>query len=183
MAVRPSGSPTIYFIEDPAARAIKIGYSANVGRRLQELQISSATPLRLLGVMPGTIYQEQRLHQMFDHMHGEWFRADARLLGFIGEHAEVTEQYRPMSEKKITSEIVPTGWRSEFVYVCYWLFYDYLFALLVLSAMWSIIKWIVPVWFPPLSEYEQIVFEAYVKIVLGSLGIMAVSRRFYTKPE
>jgi hypothetical protein len=80
------GVGMIYFIHDDTASAIKIGYSTNVPERLATLQTASATKLVLLGTMPGSIHDEQRLHRKFHRLHGEWFRITPELLHFIQEH-------------------------------------------------------------------------------------------------
>jgi hypothetical protein len=76
----------VYFIHDDVATAIKIGYSTNVKQRLADLQTSSSTKLVLLGVMPGSMNDERRLHAKFERLHGEWFRVTPELLEFIREH-------------------------------------------------------------------------------------------------
>lgn len=84
----------IYFILDRTAGAIKIGFSKDVKSRLSALQVSSATKLELLGSMPGTEREEQRLHLRFERLSGEWFTVTHKLLDFIGNHASTTNEYR-----------------------------------------------------------------------------------------
>lgn len=66
----------IYLIENKRAACVKIGYSHNPARRLQQLSTGSADPLRLAAVIQGTYQEEQRLHAMFQiyHSKDEWFR-------------------------------------------------------------------------------------------------------------
>lgn len=72
----------IYFVLNASRKAVKIGYSANVVRRLNGLQTSSPDKLKLLGVCPGSRSEEVELHVRFAtlHIRGEWFRADPELL-------------------------------------------------------------------------------------------------------
>lgn len=92
MRVR-KGAPTIYFIADHQMQAIKIGYSKNVPDRLSTLQTASARPLVLLGTMPGSVYDEQRLHRRFERLHGEWFRPTGELVQFIHANVEATNVF------------------------------------------------------------------------------------------
>jgi hypothetical protein len=65
----------IYFVA--ADGAIKIGYSADVSKRMAQLQTGAACKLRLLAIQPGaTIAVEKRLHEEFKvhRLEGEWFR-------------------------------------------------------------------------------------------------------------
>jgi hypothetical protein len=49
--------------------------------------------------MPGTVNDEQRLHQRFERQSGEWFTVTVKLLEFIGDHASVTNEYKQMMER------------------------------------------------------------------------------------
>jgi hypothetical protein len=67
----------IYFIqhEDDPDGPVKIGYSGDPEQRLSTLQIASHKKLVILGVIPGDISVEHRLHETFDaaRLDGEWF--------------------------------------------------------------------------------------------------------------
>lgn len=72
-----------YFILDPVAGAIKIGKSTAPRKRLRELQIAHAHPLKLLGTLDGD--HEASLHRHWNPiaLSGEWFRATDELRWFI----------------------------------------------------------------------------------------------------
>ena len=76
----------IYAIQ--AGDFIKLGYSANPRIRLCTIKSSSPLECVLLGTMPGATKDERRLHRKFANLRtsGEWFRADAFLLGWIAEN-------------------------------------------------------------------------------------------------
>lgn len=56
---------------------IKIGYSLDPFRRVQDLVVGMPTGIRSLGAVPGTSKDEQRLHHALRsyRRHGEWFAA------------------------------------------------------------------------------------------------------------
>ena len=66
---------------------VKIGYSKRVSARLGQLQTGCATPIQLLGTMPGGLAVERRVHRQFDHLRldGEWFVAHPDLMAYIRE--------------------------------------------------------------------------------------------------
>lgn len=75
----------VYFIQDEDG-PIKIGYSeGNPYRRLNAFCTGNPRELKLLVSIPGGREEEQALHERFADLRvkGEWFRPDARLLGFI----------------------------------------------------------------------------------------------------
>jgi hypothetical protein len=80
----------VYFIQDTASLAIKIGFTTNINKRRSALQISHAAPLKLLGMLPGSQVDELRLHEQFATLRltGEWFRPERELLDFITSNAE-----------------------------------------------------------------------------------------------
>ncbi len=70
----------VYFVV--ADGAIKIGFSANVSKRMAQLQTGAACKLKLLAIYPGADRSiEKRLHETFAdfRLEGEWFR-DARII-------------------------------------------------------------------------------------------------------
>jgi hypothetical protein len=83
----------VYFFKvDIENGPIKIGWSQDYKRRLGELQIANAFPLKVLGTMPGTLEEEQALHARFasyqaDGAGGEWFQPCEELLAFIASQA------------------------------------------------------------------------------------------------
>jgi hypothetical protein len=78
-------STWIYFIENGEG-LVKIGFTGRHPlERLRSLQTSSASSLKLVAAMPGSMADERALHGQFAHLRcaGEWFRADDELLEFI----------------------------------------------------------------------------------------------------
>lgn len=78
------GGEVVYFVLSGDNR-IKIGTSANVEKRLEALQTSSATRLSLLLTVPGGVDMETELHRRFKHIResGEWFKGTPELRSFI----------------------------------------------------------------------------------------------------
>lgn len=91
----------VYFVR--AGDAIKIGFSINSAGRIAGLQTSNHESLELLGTMPGTERDEQRLHAMFQHLRlrGEWFTAGPDLLRYIETE---TEQGRAAAKARAAEE-------------------------------------------------------------------------------
>jgi len=85
------GEGRVYFLQAGGpVRPIKIGWSLKLSNRIAELQIGCPDPLRVLHTYASKdASEEDRLHILFRefHIHGEWFRAEARLLGAILELA------------------------------------------------------------------------------------------------
>lgn len=75
----------VYFIENTFTRAIKIGLAKWPQKRLSNLQIGSADPLRLLAVVEGGPAHERALHSRWaDHRtRGEWFSPHPEILAEI----------------------------------------------------------------------------------------------------
>ena len=76
----------VYFIQNGLGGEIKIGFTAgNPHARLASFRTGNPRPLDLLVTIPGGATEEAALHERFKDLRcqGEWFRPDARLLGFI----------------------------------------------------------------------------------------------------
>lgn len=73
----------VYFLE--MGEFIKIGFSSNVGKRMEALSGGVPQEVRLLHDMPGTFEDETELHKRFKHLRarGEWFRKEPELLAYI----------------------------------------------------------------------------------------------------
>ena len=87
---------TVYFIQSEGPDGlIKIGYTKNVFKRLQDLRNNSSYPLKLLHDVDGDVATERAMHERFIHLHyrGEWFRPGEDLLAFCG--------IKPKREKKV----------------------------------------------------------------------------------
>lgn len=66
----------IYIVWSTNTNLVKIGYTGGeVKRRLQALQTSAPFPLKVVGTLEGSIYDERRLHIEFRgyRSSGEWF--------------------------------------------------------------------------------------------------------------
>lgn len=97
-----------YFIR--AGDAIKIGSAAHFKRRLHALQTAHEKPLEVLAVVPASLADEFRTHQLFAHLRirGEWFRADQELLHFIeGVKAHTISLPEPEMKPKMDKAIAP----------------------------------------------------------------------------
>ena len=83
----------VYFIQRESGGPIKIGYTkSNAKSRMRSLQTAHAEKLVLLATSDR--HAEKDLHERFAdlRLHGEWFRADVRLLAWIWAHASVTRE-------------------------------------------------------------------------------------------
>jgi transcriptional regulator of acetoin/glycerol metabolism len=77
----------IYFIREAVSEGrIKIGYTAGaVLERLAALQTSNPNKLVVVAELPGSLFEESRLHDRFAscRVHGEWFSPTPELLAFV----------------------------------------------------------------------------------------------------
>lgn len=85
----------VYFIHKNVGRSglgvFKIGWSADVYRRLSQLQVGSEGPLELVAVAEQRKPSyERRVHGLFatDRIHGEWFQGTEALWDFVLQHAD-----------------------------------------------------------------------------------------------
>lgn len=85
----------IYFIQIPAGGPVKIGYTGgnDALTRLATLQVGSPVPLAILGVIEGSLVDEQAWHTRFaeDRLHGEWFRPSRELARAIGVQLQLRD--------------------------------------------------------------------------------------------
>ena len=76
----------VYFItREDHAGAIKIGWSGDLKKRLQDLQAGRARAAALMATARGGLFLEQMLHTVFarDALRGEWFRRSRTLEMFV----------------------------------------------------------------------------------------------------
>jgi Meiotically up-regulated gene 113 len=73
----------IYFAK--IGKAIKIGFTTNVERRLKSFRGASAEPIRLIGVFPGGQKLETELHRLFaaSRITNEFFTTDSVIREFL----------------------------------------------------------------------------------------------------
>lgn len=69
----------VYVIEAMDSRHVKVGFSKKPRERLRELQVGSASPLRLVGSRQGDQSLERQMHRALvaHRVQGEWFACDA----------------------------------------------------------------------------------------------------------
>lgn len=79
----------VYFIQS-ADGLVKIGWTADLARRLNNLNSASSSPLRVLATTPGGATLEAHLHERFSDLRerGEWFRPNDDLLRLVGQILE-----------------------------------------------------------------------------------------------
>ena len=75
----------IYFIQVGHDGPIKIGKAVDPEKRLQTLQTGTPETLRLLAVIPGDRTREAEIHRHLKahRQRGEWFAANAEVLGYV----------------------------------------------------------------------------------------------------
>jgi len=83
----------IYFLQPAGQTHIKIGYTKDLKRRINELQTSCPYKLVLLGMIEGDISIEQHIHKHLQHyrLGGEWFRGT----NFVIEYIKHYPNYQP----------------------------------------------------------------------------------------
>lgn len=76
---------TIYFIQ--RGNMVKIGFAANVKKRIRQLQTASPEPIALIAVLEAAPAVEKHLHHRFRKLRvrGEWFRLEKPILDFIAD--------------------------------------------------------------------------------------------------
>jgi len=80
-------SCVVYFIQESAIGAIKIGATGNLKRRLDMLRVHSPHEVSVLACVPGDERLEKYLHDRFrsSRIRGEWYRATPELFVCIEE--------------------------------------------------------------------------------------------------
>lgn len=82
----------VYFIQSVNGGLIKIGVATDVHARLKSIQATCPDRLRVLGLIRCLDHgkTEKILHKKFAALlsHGEWFRPDDALVGWISSQAE-----------------------------------------------------------------------------------------------
>ncbi len=76
---------SVYFMENPTAGLIKIGYSGDIKKRKQAIEQQTGQRLTVLAELPGGRELEKVLHESFSDLRqlGEWFKDSPRLRQFI----------------------------------------------------------------------------------------------------
>lgn len=78
----------IYFVTD--GTAIKIGFTKDVVKRIGQLQVPHASPLKCLGSISALRYHEKMLHGRFRHLRikGEWFQLHDDIIELLDDFTE-----------------------------------------------------------------------------------------------
>jgi hypothetical protein len=114
----PAGG--IYFVQGVDGGLVKIGRSADIPRRLWDLQASCPVPLRCLAVIAvehpdGRALFEEELHCRFaeGRAHGEWFEPTAELLAVAAGERAVSVWVPPLLRSWVPSRASATPWSEE----------------------------------------------------------------------
>jgi hypothetical protein len=77
----------VYFIR--MGDAVKIGFSADVGKRLNGIQTACPGPAEVIKIIPGSDQTERYFHVHFANyrQQGEWFRLEGALAAFLAVSA------------------------------------------------------------------------------------------------
>ncbi|TPN57179.1 GIY-YIG nuclease family protein [Mesorhizobium sp. B1-1-7] len=84
--LHPATKGFVYFLG--IRDRVKIGFSSKPGARLLTLQTSTADPVKFFLVVPGTRYDERRLHLELEahRSSGEWFRNSLSVIRVMQRH-------------------------------------------------------------------------------------------------
>lgn len=84
----------VYFAQDLATKHIKIGRSANVAARLNQLNISSPSGIKLVGTItcPKCSVGEKFMHSLFEEhkIRGEWFKIKINIVNSFTSNFAIT---------------------------------------------------------------------------------------------
>jgi hypothetical protein len=80
----------VYFIQQLESRAIKIGWTVNFRNRLRALRAMNGGSISVLLVTNGNRETELELHQRWQgyRLHGEWFKPNREILGYIQQRVK-----------------------------------------------------------------------------------------------
>src|SRR5581483_11743417 len=96
----------VYFIHAPTSGLVKIGFTSDLRKRIQNLQHFSPEPLILLAHMPGSYGDEQALHaRLWRHRrHGEWFEDGPAIRACVAEakrHCQSVPPSYPKDSRRV----------------------------------------------------------------------------------
>jgi len=85
----PLRVPGVYFLQCPASKRIKIGFSTTPWQRFETLSTAAPVPLIWLGFVPGERSDERRIHDRFSEYRAnrEWFLPSEEILEWLAEHS------------------------------------------------------------------------------------------------
>lgn len=83
---RQHGFAVVYYVQRMSDRAVKIGTSTDVAKRVRQLQARHGPGVVLLATEEGGYRQEAERHRQWAalRLEGEWFRGEEELMEFIG---------------------------------------------------------------------------------------------------
>jgi hypothetical protein len=83
-------SEVIYFLHNPAAAAIKIGFSQRAMKRIRTHRFNHLEPLYLIGITAGNRVNERAIHSMLmEHrLRGEWFKTAPEVVQLANDVCE-----------------------------------------------------------------------------------------------
>lgn len=85
----------VYFMRDPKTGWIKIGFSQDPTARVDTLNVEFKTNLEILGMMPGSMMDEKKMHH--DHLdlwiEREWFQDHDRIRSIVANDCITLEQF------------------------------------------------------------------------------------------
>lgn len=91
----------IYFIQGQESGNIKIGYSITPDKRLNNLQTAHYEDLNVIGLLHGSMKDEEKLHKMFEdyHLRGEWYSPGDLLLEYINKNSQLKNSVIKLNDK------------------------------------------------------------------------------------
>lgn len=94
----------IYFVQVENDGPIKIGFAADIHKRISELQIANPYELSLIGCMRGDKEKEKRLHKKFVKywIRGEWFKPGKKLLKYIYTYGNASPDNTDVIRNRMT---------------------------------------------------------------------------------
>ncbi len=107
----------VYFIQGEITKAIKIGRTYSVFRRLKTLQNDVSENLIILGIVSESDFSETLLHKRFskENIRGEWFNPSIRLLSFIEKNSTMPAvpeaPAAPTTPTAPPQVVLPVGYR------------------------------------------------------------------------
>jgi hypothetical protein len=93
----------VYVIHAVGTNRVKIGFSDNPHRRLNDLQTGSPFPLTLVGLREGTMKTERAIHEYFEdrRIQGEWFEVEPDdALRLLFDDELIAGLIRPKTKKR-----------------------------------------------------------------------------------
>lgn len=103
----------IYFVRSQLTGHIKIGYTADMKRRMLNIKYKCGE-IDVLGIVKGTVKDEGKLHKQFEHLHindsqygTEWFSAEQELIEYIHQFTIPYSSILEVEYQDITPKLTP----------------------------------------------------------------------------